>query len=285
MRKPDWIKVRPPFGRDCSEVSGLLRKKGLHTVCRSARCPNIGECWSQQTAAFMILGDVCTRTCAFCAVAKGSPAPPDPEEPARTADAVRTLGLRYAVITSVTRDDLPDGGAGPFAATIRAVRRACPETRIEALIPDFGGDAKALETVLEAGPDALNHNLETVESLYPAILRPLENYRRSLGILTAAARRGVLVKSGLMVGLGESEEGLRRSFADLRSVGCDLLTIGQYLRPSKAHAPVARYYPPGEFDRLRVAALALGFRDVASGPLVRSSYFAEKLFLSSKRKA
>lgn len=262
-----------------------MRKKGLHTVCRSARCPNIGECWSQKTAAFMILGNVCTRTCAFCAVAKGSPAPPDPDEPASTAAAVRTLGLRYAVITSVTRDDLSDGGAGHFAAAVRAVRRACPETRVEALIPDFGGDAKALETVLEAGPDALNHNLETVESLYPAIRRTPENYRRSLGVLATAARRGVLVKSGLMVGLGESEEDLLRSFADLRSAGCDLLTIGQYLRPSKAHVPVSRYYPPAEFERLRTSALAFGFRDVASGPLVRSSYFAEKLFLSSKRKA
>ena len=233
----------------------------------------------------MILGDVCTRACAFCAVAKGSPGPLDPNEPSATAAAVRSLGLHYAVITSVTRDDLPDGGAGHFAEVIRAVREACPGTRIEALIPDFGGDTAALETLLGAGPDALNHNLETVESLYPLIRRPRENYRRALGVLAAAARRGVPVKSGLMVGLGESEEDLLRTFADLRSAGCGLLTIGQYLRPSAAHVPVARYYPPAEFDRLRTSALKFGFRDVASGPLVRSSYFAEKLFLSSERKA
>lgn len=233
----------------------------------------------------MILGDVCTRTCGFCAVSKGSPAAPDPDEPASTAAAVYSLGLRYAVITSVTRDDLHDGGSGHFAAVIRAVRKICPGTRIEALIPDFGGDAEALETVLAARPDTLNHNLETSESLYPAIRRPREHYRKSLGVLAAAGKRGFLVKSGLMVGLGESEADILRTFSDLRSAGCDLMTIGQYLRPTRDHVPVARYYTPGEFAGLRTIALEFGFRNVASGPLVRSSYSAENLFLSAEPKA
>jgi lipoic acid synthetase len=261
-------------------VGEILKAGRLHTICQSARCPNIGECWERRTATFLILGDVCTRNCAFCAVTKGRPLPPDPDEPRHVAEAVAALGLAYAVITSVTRDDLPDGGAGRFAAVIGAIRSQSPGTRVEALIPDFCGDAASLETVLAARPDVLNHNLETTESLYPAIRRPLPNYRRSLRVLAAAKARGALTKSGLMIGLGESETDIRRTFADLRQAGCDLLTIGQYLQPTPAHPPVARYYAPDEFAALAVAARAAGFREAVSGPLVRSSYQAGRLFES-----
>ncbi len=277
-QKPDWLKVRLPSEGEFFRVSDLVRSKGLHTICRSARCPNIGHCWEQRTATFLILGDTCTRDCGFCAVAKGRPAPPDEGEPERVAEAVAGLGLRYAVITSVTRDDLPDGGAGHFARTIRAIRRARPETRVEALIPDFGGDETALETVLAAGPDVLDHNLETVEGLYPKIRRQAGAYRRSLGVLGAAKRMGARTKSGLMIGLGEGPGEVSRTLADLRRAGCDLLTIGQYLRPTAAHPVVERYYTPGEFSALREEALGLGFEEVVSGPLVRSSYEAERLF-------
>ncbi len=244
----------------------------------------MGECWERRTATFLILGDTCTRNCGFCAVAKGTPLPPDPEEPVRVAEAVASLGLAYAVITSVTRDDLADGGAGPFAAVIEAIRAKSPGTRIEALIPDFGGDTAALETVLAARPDVLNHNLETTESLYPAIRRPRENYRRSLGVLAAAKARGALTKSGLMIGLGEAEDDILRTLADLRRAGCDLLTVGQYLQPSAAHPPVTRYYPPDEFARLAEDARRLGFLEVVSGPLVRSSYEAGRLFETVRHK-
>jgi lipoyl synthase len=277
-QKPDWLKVRLPSEGEFFRVSDLVRSKGLHTICRSARCPNIGHCWERKTATFLILGDTCTRDCGFCAVAKGRPAPPDEGEPERVAEAVAALGLRYAVITSVTRDDLPDGGAGHFARTIRAIRGSRPETRVEALIPDFGGDETALETVLAAGPDVLNHNLETVEDLYPKIRRPAEAYRRSLGVLAAAKRMGARTKSGLMIGLGEGPEAVSRTLADLRRAGCGLLTIGQYLRPTAAHPAVERYYAPGEFSALREEALGLGFEEVVSGPLVRSSYEAERLY-------
>jgi lipoyl synthase len=277
-QKPDWLKVRLPSEGEFFRVSDLVRSKGLHTICRSARCPNIGHCWERKTATFLILGDTCTRDCAFCAVAKGRPSPPDEGEPERVAEGVAGLGLRYAVITSVTRDDLPDGGAGHFARTIRAIRRSRPETRVEALIPDFGGDEAALETVLAAGPDILNHNLETVEDLYPKIRRPAEAYRRSLGVLAAAKRKGARTKSGLMIGLGEGPETITRTLADLRRAGCDLLTVGQYLRPTTAHPAVERYYTPGEFTALREEALRLGFEEVVSGPLVRSSYEAERLY-------
>jgi lipoic acid synthetase len=211
-------------------------------------------------------------------VAKGIPSPPDPEEPARVAQAVRSLGLHYAVLTSVTRDDLADGGAGHFSRTIRAIREASPRTRVEALIPDFGGSAKALEALLEAGPDILNHNLETTEPLYPRIRRPGENYRRSLGVLAAAKSRGAMTKSGLMLGLGEEEPDVVRAFADLRQAGCDLLTLGQYLQPTAESPPIERYYAPEEFEALRGTALELGFCEVVAGPLVRSSYEAERLY-------
>lgn len=231
-----------------------------------------------------MLGDTCTRNCGFCAVTKGTPQPPDPGEPARVAEAAAALGLAHAVITSVTRDDLADGGAGHFAAVIAAIRAQSPGTRIEALIPDFGGDAAALEIVLAAGPDVLNHNLETTESLYPAIRRPRENYRRSLGVLAAAKARGALTKSGLMIGLGESEADILDAFADLRRAGCDLLTVGQYLRPTADHPPVVKYYTPGEFEAFAAAARRAGFREVASGPLVRSSYEAGRLYETARGK-
>ena len=259
-------------------MAEILKAGRLHTICQSARCPNIGECWERRTATFLILGDTCTRNCGFCAVTKGAPLPPDPEEPRHVAEAIASLGLAYAVITSVTRDDLPDGGAAHFAAVIGAVRAQSPGTRVEALIPDFGGDAAALETVLAVRPDVLNHNLETTESLYPMIRRPRENYRRSLGVLAAAKTRGALTKSGLMIGLGESKAAILQTFADLRQAGCDLLTIGQYLQPTPAHPPVARYYTPDEFAALAATARATGFREVVSGPLVRSSYQAGRLF-------
>ena len=217
-------------------------------------------------------------------MAKGTPLPPDPGEPARVAEAVASLGLAYAVVTSVTRDDLPDGGAAAFAAVLRAVRAKSPGTRIEALIPDFGGDAAALATVLAAGPEVINHNLETTESLYPAIRRPRENYRRSLGVLAAAKDRGALTKSGLMIGLGESEADILKTFGDLRQVGCDLLTIGQYLQPTAAHAVVVRYYAPEEFEAFAAAARRAGFREVVSGPLVRSSFEAGRLYDAIREK-
>ncbi|MBP7706499.1 MAG: lipoyl synthase [Candidatus Aminicenantes bacterium] len=278
------MKVRLPSHGEYFRVAGVVRAGGLHTICESARCPNIGECWERRTATFLILGDVCTRNCGFCAVAKGTPLPPDPGEPARVAEAAVRLGLRYAVITSVTRDDLADGGAAHFAAVIRAVREARPGTRVEALIPDFGGDEAALGTVLDASPDVLNHNLETTESLYPAIRRPRGNYGRSLGVLAAAKARGARTKSGLMIGLGESEPDILRTFADLRRAGCDLLTVGQYLQPTAAHPPVVRYYTPEEFEALAAEARRAGFREVVAGPLVRSSYEAGRLFDAVREK-
>jgi len=276
-QKPAWLKVRLPSHGEFFRVAEIVRSGRLHTICQSARCPNIGECWERRTATFLILGDVCTRDCGFCAVAKGAPLAPDPEEPRHLAAAVASLGLAYAVITSVTRDDLPDGGAAHFAAVIGAVRAGSPATRIESLIPDFGGDAAALDLVLEAGPDVLNHNLETTEELYPAIRRPRENYRRSLGVLAAAKARGALTKSGLMIGLGETEAAILRTLEDLRRAGCDLLTVGQYLQPTAGHAPVARYYTPEEFEAFAAAARRLGFLEAVSGPLVRSSYQAGRL--------
>ncbi len=263
-------------------MSEILRSRGLHTICQSARCPNIGECWERRTATFLILGDICTRNCGFCAVTKGQPLPLDEREPETVLEAIREMGLRYAVITSVTRDDLPDGGAGHFARTIRLIKDNSPITRIEVLVPDFGGDESSLRRVLEAGPDVLNHNLETTLSLYPRINRPRENYFRSLKLLKSAAGLGAITKSGLMVGLGESRDDLKRALQDLRQAGCQLLTIGQYLQPGPRQVPVARYYKPEEFSSWKEYALGLGFRQVVAGPLVRSSYFAESLFQSSR---
>lgn len=279
--KPSWLKVRLPADGSFFEVSSILKKNRLHTICQSAKCPNIGECWTARTATFLILGDTCTRACGFCAVKKGTPSPLSAAEPRQVADAVAGLGLNYVVVTSVTRDDLLDGGAEAFARTVRAIKARRPQARVEVLIPDFRGDAKALASVVGSGPDVINHNLETTEPGYYRINRPQENYRLSLGVLEAARRLGALTKSGLMVGLGEAGPEIERTFSDLRSVGCELLTIGQYLQPSRQNPPVGRYYSPEEFDDLRALALSLGFRDVASGPLVRSSYRARQLFLSA----
>ena len=258
----------------------MIKEKHLHTICQSARCPNIGECWSQKTATFLILGDRCTRGCSFCAVAKGDPLSLSSDEPQKVAEAVSAMGLRYAVITSVTRDDLADGGASVFADTVRAVRERVQGIEVEVLIPDFEGSIDSLITVIEAKPDVLNHNLEVPEALYPRINRAKENYRRSLAVLENAHKFGATIKSGLMIGLGESKEDIFQTFVDLRTVSCDLLTIGQYLQPTKTNAPVLKYYTPQEFLQLQHIALDLGFKAVESGPLVRSSYMAHNLYQS-----
>lgn len=281
-RKPPWLKVKFPSHPNFFYVSNILKKRNLHTICNSARCPNIAECWSQKTATFLILGDTCTRRCAFCAVKKGTPNPPSLEESSRVAEAVSLLELSYAVVTSVTRDDLPDGGSSIFAQTIKSIRKKAPGVKIEVLIPDFKGDEEALKTVAQAQPDVINHNIETTESWYPFIHRPKENYFRSLKTLGKAKKMGAVTKSGLMVGLGEKKEEIIQSFSDLRRVYCDLLTIGQYLRPSQAHVPVKKYYTPNEFKELKMIALDFGFRDVVSAPLVRSSYMANEMYKSTQ---
>jgi lipoic acid synthetase len=273
--KPGWLKVRAPGSPSYLRLKGLMRDQHLHTVCEEAQCPNIGECWAQGTATFMILGDVCTRACAYCAVSHGRPGAVDPEEPARVGAAIAALGLNYVVITSVDRDDLPDGGASIFAGVIRETRARLPGCRIEVLIPDFQGSADALYAVLDAGPDILNHNTETVPRLY-RMARSGGRYERTLELLDRSRRYrpDVPTKSGVMVGLGEERDELIATFRDLRHAGCGILTVGQYLRPSAAHAPMTRYYHPDEFANLKQAALDLGFVHVESGPLVRSSYHA-----------
>ncbi len=278
-RKPDWLKVRFPAGPEFARIDRMHREQGLHSVCRSAACPNQGECWSQGTATFMILGNRCSRNCAFCNVGHGPQGVPDPAEPDAVATAVAELGLRHAVITSVTRDDLTDGGAGHFAATVTAIRSRAPNCRVELLIPDLGGDHAALQVILAARPDVLGHNLETVPRLYPEA-RAGADYRRSLALLVAARELAPAVptKSGLMLGLGESSDELLAVLADLRAAGVGMLTLGQYLQPTRGHLPVARYLPPTEFDDLKATALALGFAQVAAGPLVRSSYHAAELY-------
>ncbi len=273
VAKPEWLKVSIPGGEEYVRLNGLIRQHHLHTVCEEARCPNMGECWNAGTATFMILGDVCTRSCGFCAVKTGRPAGLDLEEPGRVADAIRLMGVRHAVITSVNRDELPDGGASIFAETIRRTRSVNPGVRIEVLIPDFQGDAAALQTVMDARPDILNHNTETVPRLYPAV-RPQAKYARSLEVLERAKKGGMLTKSGLMVGLGERTEEVLEVLSDLREADCDILTIGQYLQPTREHLPVDRYVHPDEFRLYRARGLAMGFRNVESGPLVRSSYHA-----------
>jgi lipoic acid synthetase len=276
--KPVWLRKRLPSGPAYESVRRLLQEAGLHTVCQSACCPNQFECFARHTATFMILGDRCTRNCRFCAVHHGRPDPVDPDEPRRVAGAAAHLGLRYVVITSVTRDDLPDGGADLFAAVIRTLHQRIPGVRVEVLIPDFQGDRQALETVLAAGPVVLNHNLETVARLYPAA-RPRADYRRSLDLLARSRRAApqVLTKSGLMLGLGETDAEIRTALADLRAVGVQILTLGQYLQPTAAHLPVARYLAPEVFENWRREASAMGFAAVASGPFVRSSYQADTL--------
>jgi lipoyl synthase len=268
-----WLKVRMPHGENYFELKQLVRDKRLHTVCESASCPNIGECWNQKTATFMILGDVCTRSCGFCDVKTGRPPGLDREEPTRVAEAVKTLGLKHAVITSVNRDELPDGGAAVWAETIRQVRTLNPGCTVEALVPDFEGLEDSLLTVLGAKPDILAHNTETVPRLYRTV-RPQAKYPRSLALLQRAKRQGFVTKSGLMVGLGEEWEELRQVMQDLCAVHCDILTIGQYLQPSRQHLPVLRIYTPEEFQQLREEGLGFGFKHVEAGPLVRSSYHA-----------
>jgi lipoyl synthase len=277
--KPAWLKRRLPSGPVYEQVRALLKKGHLHTVCQEARCPNVWECFSQNTATFLILGDRCTRNCGFCAVAHGTAGPPDMEEPSRIAEAVQQMALQYVVVTSVTRDDLSDGGAGIFADTIKSIRQRMPGTCIEVLTPDFKGDISAIEKVIFARPDVFNHNIETVPRLYP-VVRPQADYQRSLKVLEMAKKidPDMITKSGIMVGLGETEKEVLDTFQDLLNVGCNILTIGQYLQPTKQHLPVKRFVPPEEFQKLRDEAIRMGFDEVASGPFVRSSYRAKDLF-------
>jgi lipoic acid synthetase len=275
--RPDWLKARVPGGENYRDIKETMRGLGLHTVCEEARCPNIGECWNNRTATFMILGNVCTRSCGFCAVLTGKPEELDLEEPYRVADAAKKMGLEHAVITSVNRDELADGGARIFAATIREIRSQVPGCAVEVLTPDFKGDRDAIETVIDARPDTFNHNIETVPRLYPAV-RPQAKYKRSLEVLRYAKELNPegLTKSGFMVGLGEVEEELHQTMRDLRDHRVDILTIGQYLRPTENHLPMSRYYTPKEFAELKKYGISLGFKHVESGPLVRSSYHAHE---------
>jgi lipoyl synthase len=274
-RKPSWLRVPAPGGPNYLALKHLMRELKLHTVCEEARCPNVGECWEHKAATFMILGDVCTRNCAYCAVAHGTPAALDQEEPVRLAAAVRQMGLEHVVITSVDRDDLPNGGAEIFAACISEIRRQAPGTSVEVLIPDFKGSERALRLVLEAKPDILNHNLETIERLY-RLARPGGRYARALELLrrARASAPDLLTKSGIICGLGEAWDELLVAMQDLRAQGVDILTLGQYLRPSSAHLPIARYYTPAEFAELARRGREMGYRHVEAGPLVRSSYHA-----------
>ncbi len=276
-RLPPWLKVRMPGGPNYLELRQQLRSAELHTVCEEAHCPNIGECWERRSATFMVLGDVCTRACRYCAVTSGKPTGLDLEEPARLARTVAKLGLRYCVITSVDRDDLPDGGAFVFAECIRRVRDALPTCLVEVLVPDFQGNRQALQSVLEAGPAVLNHNIETVRRVFRSV-RAKGDYDLSLELLRRSKEMAphIPTKSGVMVGLGETMDELAETMADLRAVGCELLTIGQYLRPSSSHLPMERFYHPDEFAELGELGRKLGFRHVASGPLVRSSYHADE---------
>ncbi|MDP2055250.1 MAG: lipoyl synthase [Acidobacteriota bacterium] len=275
--KPEWLKVRAPGSENYLRLRGIMRDLKLNTVCEDAHCPNIGECWHHGTATFMILGDVCTRACTYCAVAHGRPATLDIDEPRRVGEAVEKMALKYAVITSVDRDDQPDGGAGIFAETIREIKTRLPKCRVEVLIPDFKGEAGPLETVLNAKPDVLNHNTETVPRLYRAV-RSGGKYARTLELLDRARKYapGIPTKTGMMMGLGEEQDEVVQVFKDLRDVGVSILTLGQYLRPSTEHAVMTRYYTPDEFRELKRMAMDLGFAHVEAGPLVRSSYHAHE---------
>jgi lipoic acid synthetase len=270
---PPWIRTRLPSGQVYFDLRNRVHALGLHTVCESASCPNVGECWSAKSLTIMILGGLCTRSCKFCDVPTGRPLPPDPEEPARVATVLAELGLVHTVITCVTRDDLADGGAAHWAATIRAVKARCPSMVLEALVSDFKGDTRAVDVVLAAGPDVFAHNLETVPRLSRQV-RVQANVDRSLRVLAHAKERGALTKSGLMLGLGESLDEVRGVMRDLRAAGVEVLTLGQYLRPSRRHLPVERHVTPDEFHRLKNEGLGMGFAHVESGPLVRSSYHA-----------
>ncbi|HEX9205659.1 MAG TPA: lipoyl synthase [Candidatus Deferrimicrobiaceae bacterium] len=274
-KRPAWLTVRAPSGERVEAVAGVLARNGLRTVCRDARCPNLGECWGEGTATVILLGGVCTRGCAFCGVAAGTPAPPDPTEPGRVAQAAAELGWRHLVVTSVTRDDLPDGGAGHFVRTVAALRQGAPGATVELLVPDFAGSVEALRSVVDSAPDILAHNVETVPRLYPKVRRGAE-YGRSLALLrnAVAMAPSVPLKSGILVGFGEREEEVVAVFRDLFDAGCRFLTIGQYLPPTRAHLPAAEYVPPERFESLGDAARAIGYARVLSGPLVRSSYRA-----------
>ncbi|HVZ40890.1 MAG TPA: lipoyl synthase [Candidatus Kapabacteria bacterium] len=274
-RRPEWLKVKIPTGDSFQFLKQMMRSKELHTVCEEARCPNMAECWSAGTATFMILGDTCTRSCGFCAVKTGRPGTLDIDEPGRVADAVKQMGVQHAVITSVNRDELADGGAGVFAETIRLTRERNPGTRVEVLIPDFKGKFDLLQLIIDARPDILNHNTETVPSLYRRV-RPQGKYHWTLDVLRESKRQGMVTKTGIMLGLGEPREELLATMRDLAGVGVDILTLGQYLQPTKSHLPVDRFVHPDEFNELRDLGLEMGFRYVESGPLVRSSYHAER---------
>lgn len=275
-KKPEWLRVRIDNTKEYKEVHDLIEQNQLHTVCKSARCPNASDCWSRRTATFMILGDICTRSCRFCAVKTGRPQTLDEDEPYRVARAVKTLNLSYAVITSVNRDELPDGGAIIFARTIEEIRKIQPNCKIEVLIPDFKGDEKALDIVLEAAPDVLNHNVETVKRLYREI-RPQAKYERSLKVLQYAKDKGFITKSGFMVGLGEEWNEIEELLSDLHAHQVDIVTIGQYLQPSLNHAPVIRYYHPEDFHQMKKYGESIGIPHVEAGPLVRSSYHADEV--------
>jgi len=281
VKKPPWLKKRLPPFEDLEKVKSILDSAELHTVCEEARCPNLGECFSKGTATLLILGKICTRNCGFCAVEHGVSAPPDEQEPGKVAQAVKKMGLHYVVITSVTRDDLPDGGASHFAKVIQAIRAVDRGIKIEVLIPDFKGDLPSLNAVLKEGPDVLNHNIETISRLYQEV-RPQADYRRSLRLLKRAKERdpGTVTKSGFMLGLGETEREVFSLLQDLREAGCDFLTIGQYLQPRPDRLPVARYIPPEEFEAFRKIGEEMGFESVASGPFVRSSFHAAQMFAS-----
>lgn len=285
LRKPDWLKVRLPGSHPHKKIQGVLREHRLHSVCQEARCPNIAECFGDGTATFLILGDVCTRNCLYCHVAHGVPLRPDPGEPERLTDAVRSLGLKYVVITSVTRDDLGDGGAAHFAACISALRGRIPDCRVEVLIPDFRGNQRALEEVMDAGPAVINHNIEVVPAIFRD-LRPQGNYRVSLELLKRIGEdssKKIVSKSGFMVGFGESHADILELMEDLAGVRCERLTFGQYQQPTRKHWPVRKYYHPDEFEALKAAAVAMGFSHVEAGPLVRSSYHAAGTAIATER--
>jgi len=279
LRKPPWLKKRLPPFQDLQKVKSILDQTNLHTVCEEARCPNLGECFARGTSTFLILGKICTRDCGFCAVEHGVPAQPDEAEPEKVAQAVKKMGLQYVVITSVTRDDLPDGGASLFARTIQTIRVLDSKTKVEVLIPDFQGDPSPLEVVLNKAPDVLNHNIETISRLYPEV-RPQADYERSLNLLrrSKASHPDVLTKSGIMLGLGENREEVLELLRDLREAGCDLLTIGQYLQPRQDRLPVVRFIPPEEFEEYKTMGEKMGFKAVAAGPFVRSSFHAFEMF-------
>lgn len=275
QRLPRWMKMKMPKGESYSRVKNLVNQYGLHTICTSGNCPNIGECWNRGTATFMILGDTCTRNCKFCGVKTGRPLPPDPEEPARVAESIRVMGLKHAVITSVDRDDLPDLGAGAWVETILAVKRNNPEIRMEVLIPDFQGREELIRQIAKAEPEVISHNMETVERLTP-LIRSAARYRRSLDVISIIAGSGLIAKSGIMLGLGETPDEVVRTMDDLRSAGCQVMTIGQYLAPTQSHMPVKEYITPDQFEQYRTIGLEKGFSFVESSPLVRSSYRAEQ---------